>query len=66
MTLYKLFTWTLIGGLTGSLSSYTFYSMINCNDDYHHDFNIYSYFVAAKYGFYIGGTLGFMKLYLEK
>ena len=45
MTLYKLFTWTLIGGLTGSLSSYTFYSMINCNDDYHHDFNIYSYFV---------------------
>ena len=23
-------------------------------------------FVAAKYGFYIGGTLGFMKVYLEK
>ncbi len=66
MTLYKILTWTLIGGITGSLTTYTVYSLINENDSFHHDFNPYSYYAAAKYGFYIGGTLGFMKVYLKE
>ncbi len=56
----------MIGGVAGSFTFYAIYAIINEHKDFHYDFNAYRYFEVAKYGFYVGGCIGFMREYFKK